>query len=74
MRSALVTGIVAVLTAASAAQPPTALKVILLGTAGGPTMNRERLGISTLVVAGSEPLLFDAGRGLTFALARLAHP
>jgi len=48
------------------------LRVILLGTAGGPVINPERLGISTLVVAGSEQLLFDAGRGLTFALARLS--
>jgi ribonuclease Z len=50
------------------------LTVILLGTAGGPTINPERLGISTLVVAGSEQLLFDAGRGLTFGLARLSIP
>jgi ribonuclease Z len=49
-------------------------KVILLGTAGGPTINPERLGISTLVVAGQEQLLFDAGRGLTFGLARLSIP
>jgi len=48
------------------------LKVILLGTAGGPTIDPDRLGISTLVVAGSEQLLFDAGRGLTFGLARLS--
>jgi ribonuclease Z len=48
--------------------------VILLGTAGGPTIQPERLGISTLVVAGTEYLLFDAGRGLTFALARLSIP
>jgi hypothetical protein len=41
-------------------------------TAGGPTINPERLGISTLIVAVSELLLFDAGRGLTFALARLS--
>jgi ribonuclease Z len=46
--------------------------VILLGTAGGPTINPDRLGISTLVVAGSERLLFDAGRGMTFGLARLS--
>ena len=80
-RMALVIGIVAVimLGAGPAAQTSTpktgsTLKVILLGTAGGPTINPERLGISTLVVAGSETLLFDAGRGLTFALARLSIP
>src|SRR5690349_16040112 len=73
----LVIAIVAVMLGSGAAQTPTngsALKVILLGTAGGPTINPERLGISTLVVAGSETLLFDAGRGLTFALARLSIP
>lgn len=47
------------------------LKVILLGTTGGPTINPQRFGISTLVVAGSERLLFDAGRSSLTALARL---
>lgn len=28
------------------------LRVILLGTAGGPTFNSQRLGIGTLVLAG----------------------
>ena len=48
------------------------IQVILLGTASGPTFNPQRLGISTLVVAGPERLLFDAGRSLTTGLARLA--
>jgi ribonuclease Z len=82
MRMALVIGIVAaMLVCGSAARTQTAaaasesnFKVILLGTAAGPTIHPERLGISTLVVAGSETLLFDAGRGLTFALARLSIP
>ena len=46
------------------------LKVILLGTAGGPTTNSQRLGISTLVLAGPEVLLFDCGRGVTTGLSR----
>ncbi|HEY1910904.1 MAG TPA: MBL fold metallo-hydrolase [Vicinamibacterales bacterium] len=46
------------------------LKVILLGTAGGPTSNPQRLGISTLVLAGPEVLLFDCGRGVTTGLSR----
>ena len=81
MRIAVLGIIAAMLVSQSAAHTQTAtptsasnLKVILLGTAGGPTINPERLGISTLVVAGSETLLFDAGRGLTFALARLSIP
>jgi ribonuclease Z len=37
---------------------------------GGPTFHAQRLGISTLVLAGSERLLFDAGRGTTTGMAR----
>jgi ribonuclease Z len=48
------------------------MQVILLGTASGPTFNVQRLGISTLVVAGPEKLLFDAGRSLTTGMTRLA--
>jgi ribonuclease Z len=48
------------------------LRVILLGTAGGPTFSAERLGIATLVVAGDEKLLFDCGRSVTTGMARLA--
>jgi ribonuclease Z len=46
------------------------LTVILLGTAGGPTILAQRLGISTLVVAGSETLLFDCGRGAPIGMVR----
>jgi ribonuclease Z len=60
----------------TAAQRATAndatFKVILLGTAGGPTINAQRQGISTLVVAGPEHLLFDCGRGATTSMARLS--
>jgi ribonuclease Z len=48
------------------------MQVILLGTASGPTFNAQRLGISTLVVAGPEKLLFDAGRSVTTGMTRLA--
>ena len=54
--------------------PDGTLRVILLGTAGGPTFSADREGISTLVVAGSERLLFDCGRGLTTSLAKLDIP
>ena len=47
------------------------LKVVLLGTAGGPVSNARRMGISTLVLAGREKFLFDCGRGLTTAMATL---
>jgi ribonuclease Z len=48
------------------------INVILLGTAPGPTFSAQRLGISTLVLAGPEKLLFDCGRGLTTGMAALA--
>jgi ribonuclease Z len=48
------------------------IRVILLGTAGGPRSRAQGLGISTLVLAGSEKLLFDCGRGMTTGMAALA--
>ncbi len=47
------------------------MRVVLLGTQGGPNFDVERLGISTLVLAGAERLLFDAGRGTTTGMARV---
>ena len=47
------------------------LSVILLGTASGPIFSAQRLGISTLVLAGPEKLLFDCGRGMTTGMAAL---
>ena len=59
--------------AASSGSTDTAsLRVVLLGTLSGPAVHAQRLGIATLVVAGSEQLLFDAGRSLTTGMARLA--
>ncbi len=52
-----------------AALPPD-IQVVLLGTQAGPTYDVQRLGISTLVIAGPERLLFDAGRGTTTGMAR----
>ncbi|MFH8569197.1 MBL fold metallo-hydrolase [Streptomyces sp. NPDC017993] len=40
------------------------LKVWLLGT-GGPELSTERQGMSTLIEAGGQRLLFDVGRGAT---------
>jgi ribonuclease Z len=48
------------------------MRVVLLGTLGGPNFNAQRLGISTLVMAGPEKLLFDCGRGMTTGMAALA--
>jgi ribonuclease Z len=48
------------------------MKVVLLGTRSGPAVDAQRLGISTLVLAGPETLLFDCGRAMTTGMARLA--
>jgi ribonuclease Z len=43
------------------------MKVTLLGT-GTPVLNIHRFGMSTLVEAGGQTLLFDAGRGVALRL------
>ncbi len=43
--------------------PPKHIRVTLLGTASGPRVHVGKAGISTLVEAGGERFLFDAGRG-----------
>lgn len=48
-------------------------KVTLLGT-GTPTLRLDRFGPSTLVEAGGQTLLFDAGRGAPVRLAQLGIP
>jgi ribonuclease Z len=47
------------------------LRVILLGSGGGPPPNPQRFGISTLVVAGTEKLMFDCGRAATIRMAQM---
>ena len=58
------------------AQTPTQIgpdiKVILLGTRGGPVIEAQRPGIGTLIVAGRETLLIDCGRDMSAAIARMA--
>ncbi|HJY76733.1 MAG TPA: MBL fold metallo-hydrolase [Burkholderiales bacterium] len=48
-------------------------RVTLLGT-GTPTPRLERLGPATLVEAGSEKLLFDAGRGVPIRFEQVRIP
>jgi ribonuclease Z len=55
------------------AQGPCDIRVTLLGT-GVPTPVMERFGPSTLVEAGGETLLFDAGRGVLQRLFQLQTP
>jgi ribonuclease Z len=47
------------------------LRVMLLGTRGGPAIDPQRSGIGTLIVAGPERLLFDVGRGVPTAMSRM---
>ena len=53
-----------------AQEPPPVLKVVLLGTGGGPPMDLERYGPSTLIEAGGESLLFDCGREATLRMTQ----
>src|SRR5262245_4841255 len=55
----------------AAEAPDSKLKVILLGTGSGPAVDVVRYGISTLVVAGSEKLLFDCGRAASMRITQL---
>lgn len=54
----------------SSGRTDTAIQVVLLGTAGGPTFDARRIGIGTLVRAGQELLLFDAGRAVSTGMVR----
>jgi ribonuclease BN (tRNA processing enzyme) len=58
--AAVIAALMSLAAAAHAADP--VMKVTLLGTAG-PEYFPDRLGISTLVEANGELLLFDVGRG-----------
>ena len=58
---------------AQGSQTSQSVKVTLLGT-GSPTASAERMGPCTLVEAGSERLLFDAGRGCAIRLAQARVP
>ena len=62
-----------VLVGVAESRAETAIKVTLLGTAS-PTPRTDRFGPSTLVEAGSQKLLFDAGRGVPIRLRQLGVP
>ena len=46
-----------------------ALKIVILGSGGGPRADIQRYGPSILVEAGGEKLLFDCGRSAVIRLA-----
>ena len=54
--------------------PPKDIRVTLLGTASGPRVHPGKAGISTLVEAGGERFLFDAGRGFMQNLVQAGFP
>jgi ribonuclease Z len=56
------------------AVPTKDIRVTLLGTASGPRAFVDKAGISTLVEAGGERLLFDAGRGSMQRLIQAGFP
>jgi ribonuclease Z len=56
------------------AVPTKDIRVTLLGTASGPRAYVDKAGISTLVEAGGERLLFDAGRGSMQRLVQAGFP
>jgi ribonuclease Z len=53
---------------------PKEIRVTLLGTASGPRVHVGLAGISTLVEAGDERFLFDAGRGFMQRLVQAGFP
>lgn len=61
-------------TQATSAVPANDIRVTLLGTASGPRAFVDKAGISTLVEAGGERLLFDAGRGSMQRLVQAGFP
>jgi ribonuclease Z len=56
------------------AAPLKGIRVTLLGTASGPRVHPGLAGISTVVEAGGERLLFDAGRGFMQRLVQAGFP
>jgi ribonuclease Z len=62
------------LSAQSASGASEGIRVTLLGTASGPRVHPGKAGISTLVEAGGERLLFDAGRGVMQRLVEAGYP
>lgn len=53
---------------------PDKLKLVLIGSGGGPLVNLQQFGPSTLIEAGTVRLLFDCGRGATIRLTQVGVP
>ena len=73
MLTKLIATALIVLTTALGANAQETLRVTLLGT-GNPQLRPDRFGPGTLVEAGDQKLLFDAGRGVPIRLAQTRVP
>jgi len=71
--SAIVAVVAALLQPAIARAADDSMTVTLLGT-GTPILNVNRFGMSTLVEAGTQKLIFDVGRGASIRLHQLQVP
>ncbi len=72
-RTAACLGLLAIVLITPVSSKGQSMRVTLLGT-GTPNPHPERFGPATLVEAGSQRLLFDAGRGVTIRLNQLGIP
>ena len=72
-RTAACLGLLAIVLVTPVSSKGQSIRVTLLGT-GTPNPHPERFGPATLVEAGSQRLLFDAGRGVTIRLNQLGIP
>ncbi len=72
-RTAACLGLLAIVLVTPVSSKGQSMRVTLLGT-GTPNPHPERFGPATLVEAGSQQLLFDAGRGVTIRLNQLGIP
>ncbi|EHP42852.1 Ribonuclease Z [Cupriavidus basilensis OR16] len=69
----MIVGFPQVATAQGATTSPDVFRVTLLGT-GAPDPSADRFGASTLIEAGNQKILIDAGRGATIRLSQLHIP
>lgn len=73
-RLLLLTCLLSAVTAFAQVSNSPVIKVILLGTAGGPPVRLNQYQTTTLVEANGERLLFDCGRGVLLRLAQAGVP
>ena len=70
MKRSIVALVIAIVTTSIPSAQSHAIRVVLLGTAGGPRPDPVRAGPSAWVEAGGERLFVDAGRGAVLRMAQ----